>query len=1152
MAATGNVTLRLSMSGDKSVSARLDQLQGKTNRLAKAVEIRIGVDDKLAETKISNIFHELETLNRSQATIKMKFPDYASAVAKLDELKAKTDSLDGRVIKEKIKIDGAGQALLEFTALGKAADHVDKKTRSLNLPGLFQGVSGVGAGASAVAIEALTSPVGAASALAATPFLGTALGGGILGAAGAGLAGVGIAGALGIQNKNTTGQLSQAQNALTAAQQRQSAAQLKLNKLQSSGKATAQQLAAAQAVLTSASASVAGAQDRLNKVKAGGIKQDNDATEALANLGVQFRETMSAMGAPLVKPLADIFGTLASTLKSLTPTFAAAEKTIAGPFKEMGTILATSLGSPQVVKSIQNVAKAFADFLVVFSPQIPGIVNSLANGITGIATAFTDHPGMIQGMANVVDFLLKLPGYAFSAIGALVRVTSWLTSGLPHEVSRGLDAAREFFISFGHNVESTWNATWNAVKNFVTGALGTVGSTISGFWSKVTGPFTSGFNSMLGVFKGIAASFSGWWKANGDALKQIWATTWGEIKSIIDTYWPPIENVLKVGLGILVGLFKISMGAISVIWNSVWALVVGTVKILWAEAQAIIKVGWAVISLLFKTAIGDLVAAWRVFWAIISNVAKVVWTVVENTIKGIWDIIVGIFTVFINLLTGRWGAALNAMKNMGIQIWNLTKSNLSAIWNAIKNIGIATFNAFRAWLGGLWNNVKGTAIASWNAVKNSLVNIWHAAVTSGKSIWNSFFGWLKSGWHAVVSAASTIWNGIKTAVRTPVAWVVNNVWDPFASIIDTATNFLHLGRPLPIKHMAAGGLLPGYGGGDRIPALLEAGETVVDKQRSRKYAGVFAAMGVPGYASGGVAGGGPPINLHTGVSNSVGAGPGIKDIVNVGKTIVGFGKKLVQGAILGVVKPAVNGILGLLSHAPGANTAFGKMVTGLPRTIANDFFNFIAGKDKAFNATAAKVPNVGSGVQRWAGLVVKALQMEGLSTGLAKQVLYQMQTESGGNPNAINLTDINAQHGDPSRGLLQTIMSTFRAYHWPGTSNNIYDPLANIAAAINYARHVYGPTLMRGGMGMGSGHGYALGTNSAARGWAWVGERGPELMWFNGGEKVIPGGRVRGGDGSAAPIYLNIEFKGQPLVTKAEIGRTVKEAIAYAERHGNK
>ncbi|MGW5355165.1 transglycosylase SLT domain-containing protein [Streptomyces sp. NPDC004031] len=64
--------------------------------------------------------------------------------------------------------------------------------------------------------------------------------------------------------------------------------------------------------------------------------------------------------------------------------------------------------------------------------------------------------------------------------------------------------------------------------------------------------------------------------------------------------------------------------------------------------------------------------------------------------------------------------------------------------------------------------------------------------------------------------------------------------------------------------------------------------------------------------------------------------------------------------------------------------------------------------------------------------------------------------ESSGNPNAINLWDSNAAKGIPSKGLLQTIDPTFNAYHVSGTSWNVYNPVANIAAACNYAWHVYG------------------------------------------------------------------------------------------------
>ncbi|MFE2531057.1 transglycosylase SLT domain-containing protein [Streptomyces sp. NPDC059371] len=64
--------------------------------------------------------------------------------------------------------------------------------------------------------------------------------------------------------------------------------------------------------------------------------------------------------------------------------------------------------------------------------------------------------------------------------------------------------------------------------------------------------------------------------------------------------------------------------------------------------------------------------------------------------------------------------------------------------------------------------------------------------------------------------------------------------------------------------------------------------------------------------------------------------------------------------------------------------------------------------------------------------------------------------ESSGNPNAINNWDSNAVAGIPSKGLLQVIDPTFQAYHVAGTSSNIYDPVANITAACNYAADKYG------------------------------------------------------------------------------------------------
>ncbi|MFZ4131447.1 transglycosylase SLT domain-containing protein [Streptomyces cellulosae] len=84
--------------------------------------------------------------------------------------------------------------------------------------------------------------------------------------------------------------------------------------------------------------------------------------------------------------------------------------------------------------------------------------------------------------------------------------------------------------------------------------------------------------------------------------------------------------------------------------------------------------------------------------------------------------------------------------------------------------------------------------------------------------------------------------------------------------------------------------------------------------------------------------------------------------------------------------------------------------------------------------------------------IMKKHGIPGSYEGIKRNVLR----ESSGNPKAINLWDINAQKGIPSKGLLQVIPPTFEAYHVKGTPKDIYDPVANIVAACNYAADKYG------------------------------------------------------------------------------------------------
>ena len=91
----------------------------------------------------------------------------------------------------------------------------------------------------------------------------------------------------------------------------------------------------------------------------------------------------------------------------------------------------------------------------------------------------------------------------------------------------------------------------------------------------------------------------------------------------------------------------------------------------------------------------------------------------------------------------------------------------------------------------------------------------------------------------------------------------------------------------------------------------------------------------------------------------------------------------------------------------------------------------------------------------WIRQALSIMAVHGIP-GTYNGIYRNIMRESSGNPNAINLWDSNAAAGTPSKGLLQTIQPTFNAYHVAGTSWNIYDPVANITAACNYAWHLYG------------------------------------------------------------------------------------------------
>ena len=85
------------------------------------------------------------------------------------------------------------------------------------------------------------------------------------------------------------------------------------------------------------------------------------------------------------------------------------------------------------------------------------------------------------------------------------------------------------------------------------------------------------------------------------------------------------------------------------------------------------------------------------------------------------------------------------------------------------------------------------------------------------------------------------------------------------------------------------------------------------------------------------------------------------------------------------------------------------------------------------------------------------LQAEGVSLDKMDpdDIATIIEHESGGDPEATNNWDSNADKGTPSQGLMQTIGPTFDAHKLPG-HGEITDPIDNIIAGVRYAIDRYG------------------------------------------------------------------------------------------------
>ncbi|MEV7770589.1 hypothetical protein [Kitasatospora sp. NPDC086791] len=633
------------------------------------------------------------------------------------------------------------------------------------------------------------------------------------------------------------------------------------------------------------------------------------------------------------------------------------------------------------------------------------VAPGLSQFITGLSQSMPALTAGVTGMGAVI-------GQAFGSIGKALQSTGGkeVLQGL---IDNGLKLAQTVIPAIGGLAGAL--ATLGSQKGAADGLAGVVAGIANGLTAVVraVSPFVGSLSSVLGTLGQVLAPL-------GSLLGTVVGQEAQALAQALAALLPAVSTLTgALGQG-LSPVFQALGGFLPLVAQAITGIVQAFAPLLPVVGQIIGQIGLS-LEPLFQALV-----------PIVLQLAQLLTKDLQVGLLQTLQALLPLIPVGVRLIESLLPLVSLILKLGGIFIDFAAKLVGPVISGLVAVVG-AVGNFVSNWREAVdWIEVK----ASW---------LWH-------NVFEPLWEGILHGSDNFVSGLKSTWDVLKDVFKAPVNFLINTVYDNgIAKLWNQVTGAIgmhNLDLPI-ITGFATGGVVPGYAPGqDTVPAMLSPGEGVLvpeavqaigaDTVHSLNAAYGAGRQSVGNHFSGG--------GIISGIGHVV--GDLIDKAVDIGK---------ITAALATGNGEALSNALSKFIGTQGDVGNYSKLMLGIPTSLIKSMVQAILGARPAAPAGGGGVIPSGDHLT----VIDQALQAAGVPPpGTQDEWRAGLNTlitrESGWNPRAINNTDINAQNGDPSRGLAQTIMSTFLSNHVAGTSTDIYDPVANVAAAIHYIVGRYG------------------------------------------------------------------------------------------------